>query len=401
MTATGMWVGTVDYASPEQIQDQPVDARADVYALAALAFHALGGEVPFPRSGDMARLWAHVNDPRPVLPDRVGPRARALSTFLARGMAVAPEQRPQSAGDLAHALSAVLEGRTAPEPVGSVATGEAAPFAAALPAVAGGVPAAAAPAMARAGPHVSATRRVPGGAAPPTLAPDGPPSRRGARLAAVAALVLALLTAGTLLAVSDRSPEPQPATPPAAPEDEVALTVEDTPTTVSDGSALIRGRTTPGARVEIDGQPAAVDGDRFVRRVELEAGENRIPIVATRNGLRSARDEIVVQRAEPQPPVQAGDPQGPESTSSDPEPGEPANPGPDRAGMADACNGGDLGACDALWDAGPQNEEQGVAAVSCGGQSFIGSSGTSGYEGECADNAEDFPTPGAPGAPAE
>jgi hypothetical protein len=181
----------------------------------------------------------------------------------------------------------------------------------------------------------------------------------------------------------------------------VALTVEDTPTTVSDGSALIRGRTTPGARVEIDGQPAAVDGDRFERRVELEAGENRIPIVATRNGLRSARDEIVVQRAEPQPPVQAGDPQGPESTSSDPEPGEPANPGPDRDGLEDACNGGDLEACDTLFEAGPQGEKQTFAAISCGGQSFVGSSGTSGYEGECADNAEDFPTPGAPGAPAE
>jgi hypothetical protein len=322
----------------------------------------------------MARLWAHVNDPRPVLPDRVGPRARALSTFLARGMAVDPEQRPQSAGDLAHALSAVLEGRTAPEPVGSVATGEAAPFAAALPAVAGGVPAAAAPAMARAGPHVSATRRVPGGAAPPIPAPDGPPSRRGARLAAVAALVLALLTAGTLLAVSDRSPEPQPATPPAAPEDEVALTVEDTPTTVSDGSALIRGRTTPGARVEIDGQPAAVDGDRFVRRVPLEVGENRILVVATGPGLRAARQELVLRRAEPQPTV---DPVAePVPSTPEPEPSETTSSRSDQEELGAACDGGDMQACDDLWTYATPGEpgnndltgDQLGSALSCGGE---------------------------------
>jgi len=398
MTATGMWVGTVDYASPEQIQDQPVDARADVYALAALAFHALSGEVPFPRSGDMARLWAHVNDPRPALPDSAGPRTPELSAVVARGMAVDPDQRPQSAGDLARCLSAALEGHTAPTLVGSVATGEAAPIAAADPAAAAGAPAAGGPTVARILPRPPAARRAPDGSPLGVSSPDGPPRRRPARLAAVAVLVLALLAAGTLLAVSDRSPGGQPASPPPAPEEEVALSVEDAPTTVSDGFAVIRGRTTPGARVEVDGQPAEVDGDRFERRVELQAGENRIPITATRDGLRSTREEVVVQRAEPQPPVQqAGEPSGPEPTSPDPTqgPAEPAQEGPDGGGLAEACNGGDLDACDALWDSGPETDEQYEAAATCGGQSLPGSSGQTGVEGECEDSAEFLPSTGS------
>ncbi len=65
LTKTGRFVGTLDYVAPEQIRGREVDARADVYALGCLLFKILTGEVPFPRDGEAARLYAHLNDDRP------------------------------------------------------------------------------------------------------------------------------------------------------------------------------------------------------------------------------------------------------------------------------------------------------------------------------------------------
>src|SRR5215207_6525682 len=59
VTATGRWVGTIDYASPEQIKGRPVDARCDVYALGCVLFTTLTGRLPFERDEDVAKLYAH------------------------------------------------------------------------------------------------------------------------------------------------------------------------------------------------------------------------------------------------------------------------------------------------------------------------------------------------------
>ena len=125
ITGTGEWMGTADYASPEQIQGEPVDARSDVYSLGCVLFEALTGRIPFERENQVAALYAHVNDPAPALSE-IGPDLPpTLDPVVARALAKDPAERFPSAGDLARAASAALAGEATGEHERSVATGEA------------------------------------------------------------------------------------------------------------------------------------------------------------------------------------------------------------------------------------------------------------------------------------
>ena len=46
LTRTGQWLGTPDYAAPEQILGADVDARTDVYALGCMLYQAIAGRPP-------------------------------------------------------------------------------------------------------------------------------------------------------------------------------------------------------------------------------------------------------------------------------------------------------------------------------------------------------------------
>jgi hypothetical protein len=105
LTQTGHWVGSPDFVAPEQLEGRPVDARTDVYALGALTYYAITGQVPYPREHDMAKLYAHVNDspprlPRGSVPDHVAP---GLQEVISRAMAKDPAERYGTAGEAADA----------------------------------------------------------------------------------------------------------------------------------------------------------------------------------------------------------------------------------------------------------------------------------------------------------
>jgi Protein kinase domain len=126
LTQTGRFVGTLDYVAPEQISGEPIDARVDVYALGCLLFKLLTGEVPFPREGEAARLYAHLNDPPPA-PSLYQPSiSMALDDVVARAMSKEPGDRYPSAGDLGRAAQAALSGTAVSIPERTVATGAAA-----------------------------------------------------------------------------------------------------------------------------------------------------------------------------------------------------------------------------------------------------------------------------------
>jgi serine/threonine-protein kinase len=100
LTKTGLWVGTVDYAAPEQIQGGAVGPPADIYSLGCVLYHALTGDVPFPRPREVAKITAHMMEPPPA-PSEAAPRlAGAFDEVIARAMAKDPADRYASAGEL-------------------------------------------------------------------------------------------------------------------------------------------------------------------------------------------------------------------------------------------------------------------------------------------------------------
>ena len=93
LTATGQFVGTVEYCAPEQIAGKAVGPAADQYGLACVAYTMLTGEVPFPREGRTAVMWAHMTDPPPSVTALRPDLPPAADQVLARGMAKTPEDR--------------------------------------------------------------------------------------------------------------------------------------------------------------------------------------------------------------------------------------------------------------------------------------------------------------------
>ena len=108
LTRAGQFLGTPDYAAPEQISGASVDGRADQYALACVAYTLLTGSVLFRREVAMAVLYAHLSAPpprvtaiRPELPE-------AVNQVLATALAKEPDNRYDSCGAFADALREAL-----------------------------------------------------------------------------------------------------------------------------------------------------------------------------------------------------------------------------------------------------------------------------------------------------
>jgi predicted Ser/Thr protein kinase len=130
LTESGSWMGTVDFMSPEHLRGERTDARSDVYALGCLLYAALTGQPPFRRATVPATILAHLEDP-PPRPSEVAGVPEAFDAVVARALAKDPADRFASAGEVGRAALAAAAGQPAPAAGDSVATGEAAPPAAA------------------------------------------------------------------------------------------------------------------------------------------------------------------------------------------------------------------------------------------------------------------------------
>jgi len=97
LTATGTMLGTPHYMAPEQVRGRPVDARSDIYALGALAYHLVCGRPPFTGDNPIAIGFAHLSEP--VVSPRILRKEipQALEAAIIAALAKAPEDRPVSA----------------------------------------------------------------------------------------------------------------------------------------------------------------------------------------------------------------------------------------------------------------------------------------------------------------
>lgn len=134
LTATGAVVGTPSYLAPEQVLGKPATARSDVYALGVVAYECLTGRRPFDGDNPFEIAMKRLREPPPPLTDHAPPEVVAV---VDRALAADPEQRWQTAAELAEAARRAAGGAAA-APAADPGPTEAAGAAKTTPAAASG-----------------------------------------------------------------------------------------------------------------------------------------------------------------------------------------------------------------------------------------------------------------------
>lgn len=261
-TKTGFFVGTTDYAAPEQIEGKPIDAKTDVYALGCVLYECLAGEPPFARETELAVMHAHLSMPPPLLSDTRPEFPKTLDRVIARALAKDKDERYGTCTEYIRAARAavldqpVLFSRDEPGTAGGVAV----TLASAGPMAQSAAPEPAPPSLVTAAapsspPPPAQDTTPPGG---PPAPPGGPTPPGGSRsrswLWGGGAAVAAAIAAGLIVFFVTRSDDgPNEAVTTQAATTEVATTAEtaDTAATTetADTTATTAAETGPGAEL--------------------------------------------------------------------------------------------------------------------------------------------------------
>ena len=109
LTKTGTILGTASYMAPEQIREQAIDQRTDLFAFGAILYEMLTGEKAFPGATPADRMSAILNRDTPPLPREIESEVPGIGRIVARCLEKLPEHRFQTASDLGFALELLTE----------------------------------------------------------------------------------------------------------------------------------------------------------------------------------------------------------------------------------------------------------------------------------------------------
>ncbi len=107
VTLPGVAVGTLGYMSPEQVRGLATDHRTDIFAFGAILYEMVMGKRSFQRPTEADTISAILNEEPPPLAQIAPDTPVALQRVVHRCLEKNPEQRFQSASDMAFALEAV------------------------------------------------------------------------------------------------------------------------------------------------------------------------------------------------------------------------------------------------------------------------------------------------------
>jgi serine/threonine protein kinase len=108
-TMSGALMGTLNYMAPEQGMQNQSDARSDLYSLGIVLYEMLTGKPPFDADTPLAILMKHVNEPLP-LPSTSGVNIpQPLERVLLKALSKNPDDRYQTAAEMAQAIRAAAE----------------------------------------------------------------------------------------------------------------------------------------------------------------------------------------------------------------------------------------------------------------------------------------------------
>lgn len=108
-TSAGAIVGTPNYLAPEQARGEPLDARADLYAVGCVLYELVAGRPPFQAPTPMAVVSAHLQQPPPPLGDLAPRLSRRFVDLVHRAIEKRPQDRFGSADEMRDALLAIGE----------------------------------------------------------------------------------------------------------------------------------------------------------------------------------------------------------------------------------------------------------------------------------------------------
>ena len=106
-TKPGTIMGTVNYMAPEQVRGQVADNRSDIFTLGCLLYEMVTGRHAFAHDTAAETMTAILNEEPPSLAESETVVPPELDRIITRCLEKLPQQRFQSASDLAFALRAV------------------------------------------------------------------------------------------------------------------------------------------------------------------------------------------------------------------------------------------------------------------------------------------------------